>query len=526
MGKTLETISLIAQDYSSLTKDPKIPAPPPTLVVCPLSLMDGWVAEIKKHLKKNYFSKKVAIYYSQEEKIMVRNRVKSLAVVVTTYGTLQNELYPRRLNGQKDENSFLLTTQWHRLVLDEAHAIRNTDTKIFRACALIEARSRWALTGTPIQNYADDLFSYLSFLRLYPFRKGKEEWDAYFGSKASKKDNQAATLRKVVLFQVCMRRTKAQLDMPKKQIQFYGIDMSKNDHKAYNSLALKFKELVGRIKQGNTNRNEASKLTNDVLVLLLRVRQFCDDPYLFEVMERVTNAQHKDGTAKKDGSPTPDETLANLAEDMGLDASEDTDKSEEDTALKGKKGREEGSSYQQKIKTELTQSREPSTKTCHLINLLQRILSQDKTNKVVVFTQFSQYLELLSQALTKYKIRFSSFDGSSNKRARSQAIKDWQQKDGDIRVLMMTLKAGGVGLNLIEGNWLIICDPWWNPTIEDQAIDRIYRLGQTRPVHIVRLYMKGTPEEKVLAKQDEKRMIIQSTFEPIKTVQSDFLDMV
>jgi len=129
----------------------------------------------------------------------------------------------------------------------------------------------------------------------------------------------------------------------------------------------------------------------------------------------------------------------------------------------------------------------------------------------VIFSQWAAFLDLIGEMLDEEKIAYVRIDGSVSRKKRQEVI-DGFQNHPDIRVILITLKAGGVGLNLTAANYVILTDPWWAPAAEDQACDRVHRLGQSKPVTIIRLITKGTIEERVLALQDKKRKLIAGVF--------------
>ncbi|MCU0289147.1 MAG: DEAD/DEAH box helicase, partial [Acidobacteria bacterium] len=148
----------------------------------------------------------------------------------------------------------------------------------------------------------------------------------------------------------------------------------------------------------------------------------------------------------------------------------------------------------------------PAIKFDYFINLLEDILSVD--HKVLVFSQFVKVLDILRDYLDRQHIKYSYIDGSINLKDRAKNVKDFQEKD-DHRIFLLSLKAGGVALNLTAADYVIIFDPWWNPAVENQAVDRSYRIGQTRKVIVYRMVVKNTIEEKMLALQDQKKELVE-----------------
>eukprot|EP01023_Acetabularia_acetabulum_P001078 TRINITY_DN10400_c0_g1_i1.p1 TRINITY_DN10400_c0_g1~~TRINITY_DN10400_c0_g1_i1.p1 ORF type:complete len:181 (+),score=32.08 TRINITY_DN10400_c0_g1_i1:165-707(+) len=137
------------------------------------------------------------------------------------------------------------------------------------------------------------------------------------------------------------------------------------------------------------------------------------------------------------------------------------------------------------------------------------IVEVSMSNKVIVFSQWTGMLDLVEVALREAGYKLRRLDGSMSVTQRDLAIKDFNKK-GDIAVLLLSLKAAAVGLNLTCANNVVLLDPWWNPTIEDQAIDRAHRIGQTKDVQIFRFTIKNTVEQNILKLQDKKKAFVQS----------------
>jgi SNF2 family DNA or RNA helicase len=137
------------------------------------------------------------------------------------------------------------------------------------------------------------------------------------------------------------------------------------------------------------------------------------------------------------------------------------------------------------------------------IRILELIIKNIKVNKVIVFSQWTSMLDIVEIPLTRDGIQYIRLDGSMNISARDNAIQRFNDSQHAI-VLIMSLKAAAVGLNLVAANHVILLDPWWNPTLEEQAIDRAHRIGQTREVRVYRFVMSGTVEEKMVQMQKHK----------------------
>ena len=144
-----------------------------------------------------------------------------------------------------------------------------------------------------------------------------------------------------------------------------------------------------------------------------------------------------------------------------------------------------------------------SSKLSELHFILEHIY--DKDSKILIFSQFTSFLAMAGDVLKDFKIPFLYLDGTTPMKQRSDLVEDFQS--GRCPVFLISLKAGGLGLNLTEANYVILLDPWWNPSVEEQAIDRAYRIGQTRDVTVIRMITENTIEQKIVQLQDKKRNI-------------------
>jgi len=156
----------------------------------------------------------------------------------------------------------------------------------------------------------------------------------------------------------------------------------------------------------------------------------------------------------------------------------------------------------QELKLELTSS----TKVDRLLELLAEQQLKEPGSKCIIFSQFTSFLNLIELPLKTRKMTFTRLDGSMQIKTRNVALELFKQSK-DVNIILMSLKAGGLGLNLVQANYVYMMDPWWNPYVEDQAIDRAHRMGQSKPVTVVRFTIEGTIESRILELQENKRLI-------------------
>jgi superfamily II DNA or RNA helicase len=384
----------------------------PSLVVVPRSLLFNWAEEAKR------FAPDLALYQHHG---LLRDTPSQKAfapydLVLTTYGTLRRDA------------SELADIEFDYVILDEATAIKNERSGLAKAAKILRAEHRIALTGTPIENHAGELWSLFEFLN--PGMLGSASvFKRLTGADQSLDDGSRKMLRRV-LRPFILRRTKAEVakELPGRVEHTLYSDFEPAERAFYD-------ELRGHVQsslKARVEREGIARSTVHILEGLLRLRQAACHPGLVD---------------KK-------------------------------------------------------RARESSSKLDLLLEQLERL--RDEGEKALVFSQFTSLLALAKKRLDEAKIRYEYLDGST--RDRKSAIQRFESDPG-CPVFLISLKAGGVGLNLTAANYVFLLDPWWNPAVEAQAIDRAHRIGQTRTVFAYRLLAKGTVEEKVAELQERKRAL-------------------
>jgi superfamily II DNA or RNA helicase len=434
LGKTVQTIAVLRLMQQT---EPRLPA----LIVCPKSLIGNWLAELER------FAPSLRVLAVQGV-----DRKKSLAelaaydAVITTYQLVARDL------AHYQKQTFQM------IALDEASFIRNPDTEAAKALRALKSQTRIALTGTPIENSARDLWSIYHFL--IPGYLGsrdtfKERFEKPLAAGAGHAEARKATERlRRLIRPFFLRRTKREVlkDLPEKMEQILWCDLSPAQTEIYKRILEEGHDEVrnARKRQGQG----AARLT--MFTLLLRLRQVCCDL-------RLTGL-----------SP---EALAAVPQDD----------------LSGK--------------LPLWRDR------------IQEVIAAG--GKVLVFSQFVKFLHLLREELTAENVQHCYLDGQSNDRAEQV---ERFQKQPEIRVFLISLKAGGYGLNLTAADHVMLMDPWWNPAVEAQAIDRAHRIGQERVVTALRLVTRNTVEEKIIKLQAAKRGIIEATLDDASPLMQGLTD--
>jgi DNA repair protein RAD5 len=630
LGKTIEMLSLVHTHTSEfglqgskmstvmdLPRSPKSSsgvsrAPCTTLVVAPMSLLAQWQSEAEKASKPGTL--KTLVYYGSDKNVNLKtlccetNAASAPNVIITSYGTVLSE-YNQVVaaSGDRGSNGGLFSVEYFRVILDEAHMIKNRQSKTARACYEIAAEHRWTLTGTPIVNRLEDLFSLVRFLRVEPW-SNFSFWKTFITVPFESKDYvRALDVVQTVLEPLVLRRTKdmktpdgeALVPLPPKTIDIQKIELSKVERDLYDHIFARAK----RTFAANVEAGTLMKSYTTIFAQILRLRQSCCHPTL---------VRSKGITADEDDAEAAADIANGLADDMDLQSliqRFESEAEEEDASRFGahvlkqiqaesnhecpicfEEPMEEQSvtgcwhSACKKCLLELIENatnknelplcfncREPinardifevirhddeddeeagvskeksqnsfediytatqpsdsvdsqqrlprvslrrvntlsSAKIGALLTHLKRIKKASAATKSVIFSQFTSFLDILEPALDGASIPYLRFDGSMAQKARAAVLAEFANRTKGC-VLLLSLKAGGVGLNLTCASNVFMMDPWWSWAVESQAIDRVHRMGQTQEVKIVRFVVDQSIEEKMLRVQDRKKFIASS----------------
>ena len=401
LGKTVQFIAMLLE-HRGKAKNPK-----PTMVVVPRSLMFNWRSECEK------FAPELKVMdYSGMERTELRAEFENHDVILTTYGTVRRDI------------AALKELTFEYVVLDEAQTIKNPSSQIARASRLLHARHRLALSGTPIENNAGDLWSIFEFLN--PGMLGRSS--AFRNHVA---DPESSDTREVIargLRPFILRRTKKEVaaELPDRLEETIYCEMDTEQRRLYDELRVHYREsLLGLVEDKGLARSKMH-----VLEALLRLRQAACHPAL-------------------------------------LDRGEQSD---------------------------------PYAKLEFLIPHLRELVAEN--HKSLVFSQFTSMLSIVRHHLDEAGIEYEYLDGQTRDR---RAHVERFQEDESCRIFLISLKAGGLGLNLTAAEYVFLLDPWWNPAVEAQAIDRAHRVGQTKTVFAYRMICRDTVEEKILELQKQKK---------------------
>ncbi|GJN17486.1 hypothetical protein PR202_gb04557 [Eleusine coracana subsp. coracana] len=621
-----------------------------TLVVCPTSVLRQWAGELKNKVTSK--ANLSFLIYHGSNRTKDPNELTKYDVVLTTYSIVSMEVpkqsspdsddeekgkpdrygapvassgsKKRKASSKKTKNGSaaesnlperpLAKVAWFRVILDEAQSIKNYRTQVARACWGLRAKRRWCLSGTPIQNAVEDLYSYFRFLRYDPYAVYKQ-FCTMIKLPISRNPTNGYKKLQVVLKTVMLRRTKGQyismivtllvvcaylesnhaatmldgkpiISLPPKTVSLKTVDFTSEERSFYNTLEAEsreqFKEYAaaGTVKQNYVN----------ILLMLLRLRQACDHPHLVRGHESTSSWMSSLEVAKKLPVERQQELLNCLQSCSAIcalcnDAPEDAvvtlcshvfcnqcilEQLTGDDSIcpvSNCRVRLNATSLFSRGTLECSLRRitcdfKPNDSSVEMVHAEKRpgidssyasskvraaldiILSLPKvepnqlsdskksigftsekfdgkspsehidtkmTEKAIVFSQWTRMLDLLEVHLKASHVTYRRLDGTMSVAARDKAVNDFNTVP-EVSVMIMSLKAASLGLNMVAACHVLMLDLWWNPTTEDQAVDRAHRIGQTRPVTVSRLTIKDTVEDRILALQEKKREMVASAF--------------
>lgn len=418
----------------------------PALVVVPTSLVHNWVSEVGKFAP----DLTVIVRHGGGRDASLRD-IAAADLVVTTYGVLIRDA------------DLLATRQWHLLILDEAQAIKNPDSAAAKAARSLQARHRVCMTGTPVENNLVELWSQFAFLM--PDLLGpRASFERLYRTPIERKgDGQRLAVLKRRIAPYLLRRTKEQVatELPPKTEVPVWVEMGQTQRDLYETIRL---SVNARVQQAVIKAGLA-RSTITVLDALLKLRQVCCDPRLAK------------------GLPTDVARIGAGGEDL-----------EEETPPVSNVSADAGASVREV----------ESAKLDALIPMLGEMVAEGR--RILLFSQFTSMLALIKPRLEEIGINYVELTGST--RDRVAPVDRFQT--GEIPVFLISLKAGGRGLNLTAADTVIHYDPWWNPAVESQATDRAYRIGQDKPVFVYKLIARGTVEERILDLQARKGSLAQA----------------
>ncbi|KFP82457.1 Helicase-like transcription factor, partial [Apaloderma vittatum] len=511
-------------------------SPRATLIVCPLSVLSNWMDQFEQHIHQDFHVNIYAYYGSDRSKDP--SVLSEQDIVLTTYNILATDYGVRG-------DSPLHKVKWLRIVLDEGHTIRNPNAQQTKAALSLEGHRRWVLTGTPIQNSVKDLWSLISFLKLKPFTD-REWWHRTIQRPVTMGAPGGLGRLQSLIRSITLRRTKTSkvkgkpvLDLPERKVLIQHVTLTEEERQIYQSVKTEGKAAISRyFREGTVLAHYA-----DILGVLLRLRQLCCHPQLcintsssfsaddktpeelhealvskmklilssgsdeecavclesltFPVITRCAHVFCKPCIFEVIRSEQPNAKCPLCRNELRVQHLVECPLEEEIESSKGKKSQEWVS----------------SSKINALMHALIELRRDNPTAKCLVVSQFTTLLSLIENPLKESGFAFTRLDGSMAQKKRVEAIQCFQSSQaGSPTVMLLSLKAGGVGLNLTAASRVFLMDPAWNPAAEDQCFDRCHRLGQKHNVVITKFIVKDSVEENMLKIQNKKRELAAGAF--------------
>ncbi|KAH8742819.1 SNF2 family N-terminal domain-containing protein [Diaporthe sp. PMI_573] len=652
LGKTVQAMALILAHPS---KDPKHKT---TLIVAPLALLRQWEQEILTKIKHRYKLSTLVFHGPAAQSLSVSELLQH-DVVLCTYAKLQIEFKNKyELNKPMKLRILAERTRFHRVILDEAHNIRNQNTYCSKAATEIKSTYRLCMTGTPFMNRAEEIFALIRFLRIPPYN----EWERFSEDivrplrKWDGDGKDQAMVKLQALFRsFTLRRTKDSrldgkpiIELPPRTDQPAYAVFKNEQREFYEALEVRQQLVFNKyLLNGAVMKNYMH-----ILILLLRLRQACDHPFLLKNVGIPEGAKLDDKQMVKLACKLPADVLHRLkkqkrfecplcseatnnpvivvpcghhvcsgcftasvavveTEGLGDDRDDDDDspsvkplvpcpgekcehsitptnivcynflsdvpdstpdsdddkpqddpfdydsRDEEDADANGNlrgfvvnddaiaissdeeedvdeddlfgdvNDEEHGTDDRKKkkvvtmadqrqaaqrsaiamsrYKARLRQEWISSAKIDSIMEILEKI--RPSREKTLVFSLWTSFLDLVEIPIERANIKFTRYDGSMTPGAREAAVKSFME-DQSVEVMLVSLTAGNAGLNLTAASQVIVTEPFWNPFVEEQAIDRAHRFGQKRPVIVHRLLIQGTVEDRIVALQESKKMLV------------------
>jgi len=656
LGKTVQTVALMltnprpapgAKPDHPKQKLPGKDVGKGTLVVAPLALIRQWEDEIKTKVTRSH-ALRVLVHHGAS-RTKSASELKKYDIVITTYQTLTSEHAGSNMGVEGGARIGCFGVHWYRIVLDEAHSIKNRNAKSTLACCALNSWYRWCLTGTPMQNNLDELQSLIKFLRIKPYCELPNWKEQITGPMKNGRGGLAMKRLQFFLKAFMKRRTKDILNkegalnfggtasatekegqkptnggmqIVKREVLTVECDFDEQEQELY----IRLQERADRRLKEMAQEGQKTDYIG-ALVLLLRLRQACNHSNLIEMAMNKDKDAMTTGTSTQIGSQTPrkqnatadggmddltammggisveakncdvcqvdlsaararsgavrceecdadllmmkkgkkkekvkkekaaapsrrkqhklpddsdeegegewigegseqhidlgkaggtddedaeggGDTLGSVDSERSSDDDEEEDDEDSATSDDDSDRQVEAPVMRHRVHGNLPKHK-PSTKIRQLLRILHAETPQHKT---IVFSQFTTMLDLIQPHLQQSQIGFVRYDGSMRNDAREASLHSLRN-DRKTRVLLCSLKCGSLGLNLTAASRVVIIEPFWNPFVEEQAIDRVHRLNQPVDVKVFRLTIRNTVEERILALQERKRQLANAAIE-------------
>ena len=410
LGKTVQTLAFLSKISEFKEIQDSLEPTSASLLVLPTSLIHNWKSEIKTFAPKL----KTYVHFGYNRKKDLSTIIQKTDLVITTYGIVRNDI------------ELFKEFTFKSIILDESQNIKNHKSATAKAVKMLHSQSKFSLTGTPIENSLNDLWSQMDFVNeglLFHHAKFK----SYFLNPIQKDLNDAKSDRlKELIHPFILGRKKSQVapELPSKTEQILLCGMSEGQQSLYEKIKSKYRnEILLKIEEDGIQKSRMHILSG-----LMKLRQIANHPLL--IKEEIDSGKYE------------------------------------------------------LLKEKLA-------------------IAIENGHKVLIFSQFVEFLKIIKAHLEESHLPFSYLDGSTSSKQRNIEVQQFKN-DENIQVFLISLKAGGTGLNLQEADYVFMMDPWWNPAAEKQAEDRAHRIGQTKKVHVYKFITKDSLEEKILKLQHKK----------------------
>lgn len=591
LGKTLSILSLIVGGLDEAQKWGERPAPDmdgekplirnskTTLLVSPLSTVANWEEQIATHIKNGTLTYYI---YHGANRISDLNELAKYDIVITTYSIVSSEFTGR---GKRKDINPLLQTNFFRIVLDEAHMIREQSTRQSQAICTLSAQRRWAVTGTPVQNKLDDLGALIKFLRIKPFHE-RGGFAQFIMSPFKNADPEVIPKLRLLVDSITLRRLKDRIDLPRRHDQIVRLTFSEDEKNLYQWFATDSQNKL-KIITSDQKKSLGGRTYAHILRAIMRLRLICAHgrELLSEDDLKITEGFSQDNAINLDDdaddnraalSPklayemlmlfreTDSDSCAQCSKKVEVFENEDTANGKDEVigcmlpcyqmlckeCMDGVRASIEQNSVDHRFKCpfcevsqrtsffDLTkegieaaedaraEARQnprqakimgryggPHTKVKALLDSLRESEIESKSLpsgehpiKSVVFSGWTANLDLIQIALEDNGIKYVRLDGKMSRKNRNASLEAFRD-DPAVCVILISITAGGLGLNLTTGSKVYVMEPQFNPAAEAQAIDRVHRLGQKREVFTYRYVMDDSFEDKMLDLQRKKQSL-------------------
>ena len=425
-GKTVQMLSVIV-DYAKKEERKA------SLVVSPSSLTLNWQNEAKKFTNE---LKTAVIRGTLQERKRIIEEIDKYDLVITSYDLLKRDI---EIYKEKDY-------KFKYIIADEAQYLKNSNTKNAKAIKQIKAETRYALTGTPIENSLAELWSIFDFIMpgyLFTYRKFKNIYETPI---VKENDEKAMQKLKMLIEPFILRRNKKEVlkELPEKTVTVLNNEMNEEQKNIYLTYLLRAKqEIAEKIEIDGYEHSQMQ-----ILAALTRLRQICCHPSLF--MEGY-----------KEGSSKLEQCIEIIAEAI------------------------------------------------------------EAGHKILLFSGYTSMFEIIEKELKKNNIKYFKLTGATKVDERMKMVDEFNENP-EVKLFLISLKAGGTGLNLTGADMVIHYDPWWNISTENQATDRAYRIGQKNNVQVYKLITKNSIEEKIYELQEKKAQLADNMLDTKTTFINKF----